>query len=329
MTIELSLSCFHADITRALMDGTVEPDGIDLTTIEEYPPRRHRRFVRHGEFDVCELSLASYLASRAEPDRYPFTAIPVFPEKKFRHAFFFKHADADVTEPSDLAGKDVGIQSWQTTANVWIRGIAQDHYGLDLETVTWYRRKEDDVFAEVPDRFDVRPLGSDAVSDASELREALFSGELDAAMDPAGSMFNAVAESDEVEFLWEDPIAEERRYFEQTGIHPPMHIVAIRDEVLADHPWVATSVFDAFCAARDRCLEWNRSPSSHTSLAWSHLHRHQQREVMGDDVWTFGLTEKNSRELETFVEYADDQGIVDEPYELSELFVDSTLDIVG
>jgi 4,5-dihydroxyphthalate decarboxylase len=327
MALDLSLSCYHADLTKPLMDGEVQPAGIDLTTIEEYPPRRHRRFIRHGEFDVCEVSLASYLASRADPESYPFTAIPVYPEKKFRHSFFYKHADTDVEGPADLAGRKVGIQSWQTTANVWIRGIAQEHYGLDLESVIWYRRKEDDVLAEVPDRFDVRPLGGDAVSDPSSLREAFFDGELAAAMDPAGGMFNAVAESDDAEFMWEDPVAEECRYFEETGIHPPMHVVAIRDEVLENHPWVATSIFDAFCASRDRCLEWNTSPASHSSLTWSHLHRHHQREALGEDVWEFGLTEKTRRELSKFVEYAHDQGIAEREYDLEELFVDTTLDL--
>ena len=133
MTLDLTLSSYTADITRALMSGDVEPDGIDLTTVVEYPPRRHRRFFRHGEFDVAEVSLASYLSAQADPERYPFAAIPVFPERKFRHSFLYKHADANLEHPKDLEAAAVGIQSWQTTANVWIRGVLQDQYGLDLD----------------------------------------------------------------------------------------------------------------------------------------------------------------------------------------------------
>lgn len=331
MAVELSLSCYHQDLTRSLMTGEVEPDGIDLDTIVEYPPRRHRRFFEHGEFDVCEVSLASYLASREHPEKYDFTAIPVFPNKRFRHSFVYTHADADLDDLGDLAGRKVGIQSWQTTANVWIRGIAQEHYGLDLESVTWYRRKSDDADMTVPERFDVRPVpgaqDADAVEEPRDLREMLFSGDLAAAMDPAGSLFNAVIESDAADLLFDDPMAEERAYYEQTGIHPPMHVVAIRDDVLAAHPWVAINVMDAFCEARDRCLERNRSPSAHTSLTWAHLHFRDQHEALGQNVWEYGLTTQARRELSTFVEYAHDQGLISRRYEPEALFVDSTLDL--
>ena len=329
MTLELSLSTYHQDLTQPLMTGEVEPEGIDLNTIVEYPPKRHRRFFEHGEFDICEVSLASYLSSRADPEKYPFTAIPAFPNKKFRHSFFYKHVDAGVDGPADLAGRKVGIQSWQTTANVWVRGIAAEHYGLDLESVTWYRRKADDADMVVPDRFDVRPVpgrqNADAVEDPRDLREMLFSGDLAAAMDPAGELFNAVVESDEAELMFEDPIAEERAYFEETGIHPPMHVVAIRDEILEAHPWVAVNVFDAFCEARDRCLERIKSPSANTSLTWSHLYRVQEREILGPDRWAYGLTEKTRRELSTFARYAHDQGLTPRQYDPEELFVENTL----
>jgi len=331
MTLELSLSSYRADVTRPLMQGAVEPEGIDLTTISEYPPRRHRRFFRHGEFDAAEVSLASYLAAQAEPQGYPFTAIPVYPERKFRHSFFYKPTDTDVADPSELAGKAVGIQSWQTTANVWLRGALQDQYGLDLESVTWYRRREDDAAAPVPDRFDVRPLptaeNQDAVEATDEFERALFSGTLDAAMDPAGSVFNRVQESPAAELFFEDPIAEERAYYEETGIYPPMHVVAIRDEILEANPWVAVSLYDAFVESRDRCFERNRSPSAKTSLAWSHLYRHEQRAVLGSGAWEYGLTDRTRHELQTFSRYSAEQGVTDREYEPTELFFETTHDL--
>lgn len=328
MTLELSLSSYIGDITRPLMTGEVEPEGIDLTTIVEYPPKRHRRFFRHQEFDIAEVSLASYLSSRAEPEKYPFTAIPVFPEKKFRHSFFYKHDSADVTDPSDLEGKKVGIQSWQTTANVWIRGILQDHYDLDLEAVEWYRRKEDDAEIAIPDRFDIQSIpgsqGGDAVEQPRDFEAMFFAGELDAAMDPAGEFFNAVMESDSADTFFDDPIAEEQQYYRDTGIHPPMHVVAIRDEILESDPWVAVNVYDAFVESRDRCFERNRSPSANTSLTWSHLYRHEQREILGDDAWQFGLTDSTRHELRTFIRYAHDQGLIPQRYDPEELFFEPT-----
>ncbi|WP_229120881.1 ABC transporter substrate-binding protein [Halapricum desulfuricans] len=331
MSIELTLSCDNSDLNRALLNGEVEPRGIDLTTTVTYPPRRHRRFFRQQEFDICEVCLASYVSSRTNPEAYPFTAIPVFPSRKFRHSFFYKHADADVDGPADLAGKSVGVQSWQTAANVWMRGIAQERYGLDLETVDWYRRREDDVPVELPERFDIDPVpgsqGGDAIEEPRDMKALLFEGELDAVMDPSGSLFRAVAAADEVEFMFDDPIATERQYYTDTGIHPPMHTVAIRDEILEENPWVAVSVYDAFREARDRALEWNTRPSYNMSLTWAHLHLLEQNELIGDRAWEYGLSEATRRELETFVGYAHDQGLIPSEYAPETLFVDSTLDV--
>ena len=325
MSLELSIACGGRDLTRSLETGQIEPEGIDATTMTVFPSNRHRRFFRHGEFDVSEISLATYLSSLAHPEEYPFTAIPVFPEKKFRHSFFYKHADADVDGPADLAGRKVGMSSWQTTANVWMRGILQDYYGLDLESVQWYRRKADDIVMSVPDRYDIELIPRDHdVGKRDNLKEALFSGDVVAAMDPSWSLFRDVAEADHVEFFFEDPLAEERDYFAETGIHPPMHTVAIRDEILDEHPWVAKSVYNAFCEARDECLDRGTTRAK-GSLTWAHLHLLDQEAHLGPETWEYGLTERNRRSLETLAEYALDQGLTSRAYEPEELFFETTV----
>lgn len=331
MTVHLSLGCTDSDIMRPLLNDTVEPDGVELTTIANRPSKRHRRFFEHPVYDICEISMASYLSSRTVSDDYEFTALPVFPYRKFRHSFVYKRADSDMTDLGDLAGKNVATQSWQTTATVWIRGIAREYYGLDLEDVTWYRRKEDDVGLGVPDRFDVEVLPGEKEGDAARrapVRKALIEGDLDVAMDPSGSLFSEVAESDKLDFLFDDPLAEEQRYFQETGIHPIMHVIVIRDEILDEHPWVALSVYEALCEARDQCLDRKRSPSADLTSTWSHLHDLEQQRIMGppETVWEYGLTEKTRKELNTFVEYSHNQGLIPHEYDLDELFVDSTLD---
>ena len=332
MSITLSFCGSDGDFTRPLLTGDIEPDGIDLLPMTEHPPRRHRRFFRSGEFDVCEVSLASYLSSVGDPE-YPFTAIPVFPSRRFRHSFVYTQADADVESPADLAGGTVGTQSWQTTATVWLRGIFDEHHSLNPETITWVRRREDDVPIDIPDRFEVRSVPGDSVTDAVEqprtLRDLLVEGELDAVMDPSGSLFHDVVESDGIDFLFSDPKARERQYFAETGIYPIMHTVAIRDDILETHPWVAVNLYDAFCAARDLGLERARSPSTHMALAWGHIEAARQRTTLGpgEDVWEYGLTDTNQLVLETFIEYAAEQGLIAQEYDPDAMFVDSTLGV--
>ena len=329
MSLDLTISCGTRDLNEALLTGEVEPEGINATVIPEYPPRRHRRFFQRGDFDVCEVSLASYFSSRSEPEEYSFTALPVFPAKRFRHAFFFKHKDAGIEEPADLAGKKVGCQSWQTTANVWVRGIMQEHYGLDLEDVQWYRRKKDDVPISIPDRFDIQTIPGEqegeAIVEPNDFRDMFFSGELAAAMDPAASFFQDVVESDNAELMFDDTLREEREYYRKTGIHPIMHTVAVRDEILEEHPWVALNLFDAYCESRDRCLERYRSASTNTAITWAHLHMVEQNEILGEDAWEYGLTDRTIPELKKFREYALDQGLIPEKYDIEDLFVKGTV----
>lgn len=326
MSETLTFCCDDSDLTRPILDGAITPETVELEPHLEYPPKRHREFAREQAWDVSELCLATYVASRRDPEQYPFTAIPIFPSRKFRHSFFYKRSDADVEDPGDLAGKRVGVQSWQTAANVWMRGISREHYGLDLESVTWFRRRQDDVPVPVPDRFDVREIsgqqGGDAIVAADDMKSMFFDGELDAVMDPSGKLFREVRSRDDVELLFDDPIEEEQSYFRETGIHPQMHIVAIRDEVLERNPEIASDLFDAFSRATEETIKRNRRPSYNMLQTWAHLHITEQEAILGDETWEHGLTPKNRRELSKFVDYAYRQGLIPEQYAIDDLFVD-------
>lgn len=330
MALDLSIAIWHRDITQPLLTGEVEPDGINATVLSEYPPKRFRRFFERGEYDVAEVSMGSYVASRSRREEYPFTAIPVFPAKKFPHSFFYKRKDAGIDDPSDLEGKNVGIQAWMTTRDVWARGIAKEHYGLDLEKVNWYRRRKEDFPLDFSDTYDIQPVqgeqGGDAILEPRDMRRMLMEGELDAVMDPAGEMYYPVVESEETTLMFDDPLETEKEYYRQTGIHPVLHAVAIRDEILEEHPWVAQNLYEAFCEARDRTLERNRTHATMTSLTWNHFYQHEQHQLLGKDAWEYGLTERTIPEVEKYVEYAHDQGMAPYEYDVDELFYEVGLE---
>ena len=118
--IHLTLATGDYESIRALKEGTVKPDGIELTVLTDMNSDvRHWRMLRNREFDVAELSMSNYLM--AKYNDLSFTAIPVFLHRRFRHGFIFLNSTKGITKPSDLIGKKVGLRNFQATANLWIR----------------------------------------------------------------------------------------------------------------------------------------------------------------------------------------------------------------
>src|ERR1044071_5718526 len=123
--------------TQALMDRTVTPDGFAFD-FEEVPEiiKAFRGMVRGLEFDVCEMSLTTYVCARAHGKR--FTAIPVFPMRGFYHGAIVRNSASGIHTPTDLEGRRVGVnRGYTVTTGVWARGILQHQYGVDLTRVTW------------------------------------------------------------------------------------------------------------------------------------------------------------------------------------------------
>lgn len=338
MTIDLTLACTEYDWTRPLWDGDVEPEGVDLHLVDYHNPERFSRMVQNGEFDMCEMSWGSYLSSRSDPDEFSFTAIPVFPYRRFRHSFIYKRKGEDL-QLGDLEGKNVGLIHWQTTTAIWQRGIARERYGLDLTEVGWHTTKgEGDIVPiTIPDKFDVeREYRSGPTSEI--LTEMLTNHEIDAAFYTSrlgegivggrhDKLDSAKSGSDsaQVERLFDNSIEVERKYYEETNVFPLMHAVVIDDDVLEKYPWVANKVYNAFERALDICMRRLEKPRWFP-LIWANQHLEHQSEVMGRNPWEYGLTEENRTAIDKLQEYAVNQGIAPRKYDLEELFVESTLD---
>ena len=143
-TIELSLACGDYEIMRALKEGVVRPDGIDLKVLTDMDsPTRHWRFLRNGEFDVAEVSCSSYIAARDQG--LPFRAIPVFPHRRFRHGFAYINTAAGITKPADLIGRKVGVKFFLISAALWMRGILEHEYGVPFRSMEWFTELDEDV----------------------------------------------------------------------------------------------------------------------------------------------------------------------------------------
>jgi 4,5-dihydroxyphthalate decarboxylase len=304
----LSLACWNYDRTRALMDGSVQPDGIELTYLELPVEETFFRMVRHREFDVAEMSLSSYTVSLfREPQ--PFVAIPVFPSRFFRHSCIYVNASAGIREPRDLVGKRVGTPEYQMTAPVWIRGILADRYGVPVDSVTYCTGGEEEPGRvekqklDLPVRIRVQPIGANQT-----LARMLAEGEVDA-LHTARMPSTFRAGDGRVRRLFEDYKAVEQQYFRDTGIFPIMHTVVIRREVYEQNRWVAQALFKAFVEAQRRTYDdLYVTAALKAMLPWLTAHVEEARALMGEDYWSYGFA-PNRATLATFLRYHHEQGL--------------------
>jgi 4,5-dihydroxyphthalate decarboxylase len=321
----MTLGCWNYDRTRALMDGSVRPQGIDLNYLNMPVEETFFRMLRHQEFDVAEMSLSSYSVSLSKPQR-PFIAIPVFPSRFFRHSCIYVNTKSGIRTPKDLIGKRVGNPEYQMTAPAWIRGILSDHYGVPVDSVTYFTGGEEEpgrpekIKLDLPPNIRVQPIGP-----TQTLAQMLLDGEIDA-LYTARMPSSFRTGGGRVTRLFENFIDVERQYFRDTGIFPIMHTVAIRREVYEANRWVAQSLYKAFLESQRKTYEdLQETAALKTMLPWATAHVEEAQREMGDDFWPYGL-EPNRKTLETFLRYHFEQGLSKRLLTPDELFAPEALE---
>lgn len=321
--LELTFACGDYDRTRALEDGSVRPDGIDLTYLRLPVEETFFRMLRHREFDVAEMSLSTYVAT-LDADPRPFVALPVYTSRMFRHGGIYVNAEAGIRTPKDLVGKRIGAPEFQLTAGVWIRGILDEHHGVPVDSVTYHTGGQ-----ETPGRIekgrvdtglDIRPI-----PDGATLSQMLADGEIDALHTPrVPSTFRAG--DPRVTRLFPDVVRAEKEYFAATGIFPIMHVVVVRSDIYERHPWVAQSLYKAFLAARDDAYARIYDSSALRFMEpWLIQHLEDAKQLLGHDYWSYGVAE-NHTTLDVFLRYHHEQGLSRKRYEPADLFAPQTFE---
>src|SRR3982751_3293685 len=270
--LSLTFACWEYDRMRALADGTVRADGIDLNYLTLPVEETFFRMMRGREFDASEMSLSSYSASLHSPNP-PFIAIPVFPSRFFRHSCIFVAEKSGIRRPEDLKGKRVGVPEYQMTAPVWIRGILSDEYGVkvtDYEHLSGGEEEPgriDKLKIDLPPAIRVRPISA-----TQTLAQMIGDGELDA-MVTARAPSTFQTRPNDVKRLFPDYVAAEKDYYRRTKIFPIMHTVVIRRDVYEKHPWVAQSLYKALTASKARAVEmYSQTAAMAAMLPWLTAH---------------------------------------------------------
>jgi 4,5-dihydroxyphthalate decarboxylase len=323
--LRLSLACWNYDRTRALEDGRVQPDGIELDYLNLPVEETFFRMLRHREFDVAEMSLSSYTMSLAKPER-PFIAIPVFPSRFFRHSCIYVHSASGIREPKDLIGKRVGTPEYQMTAPAWIRGILADEYGVPIDAVTYCTGGEEEPGRSEKLSLDLPPgIKVERIGPSDTLAAMLRDGAIEA-LYTARMPSSFRAGDGRVRRLFDDYVRVERDYFRRTRIFPIMHTVVMRRELYERDRWIAQSLYKAFCAAQKLTYaDLQDTAALKVMLPWANAHVEETRHEMGDDFWPYGL-EANRDVLSTFLRYHHEQGLSRRPLDPQELFAPETLE---
>jgi 4,5-dihydroxyphthalate decarboxylase len=320
--LKLTMALSHYDRHIPFFDGTVRPEGIDLTVLEvgesiplRHGAERHGRMLQKAEFDICEVSLSSFLMARSR--NMPFTAVPVFPRRLFSQSQIWVNTNAGIRSTKDLVGRKVGLNTFQTTLSVLAKGDLQTEYGVPWRDIEWQVAREETV-AFTPEKgvkIHVIPRGK-------KIGEMLDQGEIDSIMmpHPPAPMLHG---SKNITRLFANARDEELKYFRKNGFFPIMHILLFKQDLLKKNAWVAASMMKAFEDAKEICRHYYDDPNW-SWLAWSKHFMEEQQQLLGDDPWPYGV--KNNRSnLERFMEYSLDQGLMAREMTVEELFHESTL----
>jgi 4,5-dihydroxyphthalate decarboxylase len=316
--VHLKLAISELPHTAAILDGSIPIEGVDAEFVMVHPQiGAFRRMVRDVEFDVCELAPTTYIIARA--NGAPFVGLPIFVTRRFHHAGLLVHPDSGVKTPKDLEGRKVGVRAYSVTTGVWTRQVLIDEFGVDTSKVTWVVDDEEHVAQlKLPSNVIHAPADT-------SLADMMARGELAAGFHAnagIGRTGNPTGGWKEVEANYPDlfPNAEalEADYYARTGIYPMHGTIVVKDSVLAEHPWVAKSIYDAFDKARKDWLAKLDAGELSDKRSKKYL---ELRKIVGHDPLPYGIAE-NRKTIEALEDTAFKQGLTSRRMSMSELFVD-------
>lgn len=313
--IALTLAMGDYEHTRDLATGEVAVQGASLNVLTLPPEEAFFRFTRFREWEVSEMSMGKYVSLRSQDDD-GMVAIPVFPSRVFRQSMIYVREGGKIDRPEQLKGARVGVPEWAQTAVIYARGYLAHQAGVPLDSIEWVQAgvnepgRAEKVELKLPKGVRLRP------EPARSLNEMLLAGDLDAVLSarPPRGMGKGIRR------LFSDYESAEEAYFKETGVFPIMHVIVIKTEVLARHPWLAMNLYKAFDEAKRRSIErLSDITASHAPFAWLAPYAERMKTLFGEDFWPYGL-ESNRKTLQAFVDFAFEQGVCHRKVALEELF---------
>ena len=306
--LELTLMLADYHRTRPLLNGEVAAKGIKLQPRRAESGEACMRPV-YEEFDIAEMSLSWYMMARCRNE--PVIALPIFPLRMQIHPYFFCGAASGIEGPEDLKGKKIGMDEYRLTVGLWARGILREYHGVRPEECQW--------FTSAPERAGYQPPAGVKITVVDEPTEALLlRGEIDALIAP-NIVPSFRAKDPRIRRVFKDIRGTVNDYFRKTKIFPITHTLVVRQSLFDEHPWLVSSLLNAFTEAEKVC---GKSYDYAKRLAFPSavLILEEEEEIFGEEPWAHGLTPENQVVLDKFVQYAEEQGYIPYRPKLSDLF---------
>lgn len=222
----------------AMKDGRVTSPLVRLDFCG--PKVAHNGFkdlLRNHKYDASELAIVTYLQAKAY--NKPWVLLPAPVHGRFQHHCAGYNIEFGELEPKDIEGRLVGVRTYAQTTGLWIRGILQHEYGVDLEKVTFMTVDEGHL-AEYQDPPNCRRLPP-----GSDIGQMMLKGELAAVL-----MGNDLPKDPRVRTLVTNPHEEARKWYEREGVIPINHLFVVHEEIAKKHPEVVREIYRMIDEAR-------------------------------------------------------------------------------
>ena len=319
-----------------LVEGVVQPEGVELIPTLSDPSETFWRQLNFEEFEISEMSLSSYLIARSRG--MDMMAIPVFPSRRFMHTQLSCHADSGINRPEDITGKRIGVGEYQQTAALWTRGILEHDFGVSQYDVHWFMERTDELSHGGATGFTPpEGISFQRVPPDKSLASMLVANEIDVAavhrafqkgsniIDRSTRIRAHEGDWGKIRPVFPDRIAEGKRFFEQHGYIPANHAYIIRGDIHRKHPWLAFNLYKAFVAAKEVARD-RLAASIPTALVFGQEYLAKTRAIFGDDPYPYGIRD-NREMIETIIDYSHEQGLTREKARIEDLFAPSTVDL--
>ena len=329
--LSIKVAGYNYDRIRAIKDGIVSIEGAEVSfTVENIYDLNRYVFGPEKRYEVTEMGLIPYISQYINNDFRDYTLIPVFISRIFRHRNVFVHVDSGIEKPEDLIGKKIGTPGYGMSANTWIRGFLLDEYGIKADDFQWIQTTKSSDGGTLNSDLGKYYFGDDFPLEIGpegvDESELLLSGQCDAlitAITPKAFLDG----NPKIKRLFPDVKAAEIDYYKKTQLFPIMHVVAIRNDVIEEHPWLPKAVFEMYSKAKQKAYaDLETTTSLKVTLPWVTQEFEDTRKLMGKNYWKYGI-EANRKELESIMRYVYEQGLVKRQITFEELFVPSTLEL--